>query len=228
MSVVENYSRIQDEIGKIAIAIGRDPGNIRIIAVSKTFDAPTVQEAIDAGVRVFGENKVQEAKIKIPLLKGDFSFHMVGHLQTNKARDAVNLFDAIHSIDRIETAVKVDAEAGRIAKKQKVLVQVNASREDSKSGVAPGDSLDLVRKILDLENLELIGLMTMAPFTDEEGPVRSAFRETRRLLDRINDTFRLTLGELSMGMSSDYRIAVEEGATMLRIGTAIFGSRNIE
>lgn len=228
MSVIENYNRIRDEISKIAISVGRSPGDIRIIAVSKTFEAAVVQEAIDAGIRVFGENKVQEAKRKLPQLKGDFSFHMVGHLQTNKAHDAVKLFDLIHSIDRIDTAEKVDLESGRIGKKQRVLVQVNASGEESKSGIAPDAVHGLVKRILELEHLELEGLMTMAPFTEEVGPVRSAFRETRRLLDDINSSLGIALSGLSMGMSSDYRIAVEEGATLVRIGTAIFGNRNSE
>ncbi len=228
MGIIQNYNRIRDEIAKTAISVGRNPGDIRIIAVSKTFVAAVVQEAIDEGIRVFGENKVQEAKRKIPQLKGSFSFHMVGHLQTNKAHDAVKIFDLIHSIDRADTAEKVDQESGRIGKRQKVLVQVNASGEESKSGVAPESALALVTRVLELEHLELMGLMAMAPFTDDAGPVRNAFRETRRLLDDINNSLGIDLRELSMGMSSDYRIAVEEGATLVRIGTAIFGDRNQE
>lgn len=225
MSIIDNYNRIREDIGRIAVSGGRTPDDIRIISVSKTFGSEIIQEAISAGIRIFGENKVQEAKKKIPLLAGEFSFHMVGHLQTNKAHDAVRLFDLIHSIDRIDTAEKVNQEAGRIGKKQKILVQVNASGEASKSGIAPEASPGLIEGILKLEHIELLGLMTMAPFTDEEDPVRGAFRETKRLLDEINASLGIDLRELSMGMSSDYRIAVEEGATLVRIGTAIFGSR---
>jgi PLP dependent protein len=228
MGIIDNYIRIRDEIDRTAASIGRNPGDIRIIAVSKTFDEAVIQEAIDAGIKIFGENKVQEAKRKIPQLTGDFAFHMVGHLQSNKAHDAVMLFDLIHSIDRIDTAVKVDREAGQAGKMQKVLVQVNASREESKSGISPESLPELAGRIRELEHLELLGLMTMAPFTDDEGPVRGAFREARRLLDDINRSMGLDLRELSMGMSSDYRIAVEEGATLVRIGTAIFGNRNRE
>lgn len=227
MSIIESYTRIAKEIAAVAATSGRSPGSIRIIAVSKTFDESVVQEAIDAGIRVFGENKVQEAKRKIPNLRGDFTFHMVGHLQTNKAREAVQLFDLIHSIDKIETAAAVDREAGRIGKKQKVLIQVNTSGEESKSGTDPSSARELAVKVKELKNLELLGLMTMAPFTDEEGIIRETFGAARKLLEEINGSLGLSLTELSMGMSSDYRIAVEEGATLVRIGTAIFGYRDM-
>ncbi len=228
MSIVDNYKKIREEIAEIAASSGRNPGDIRIIAVSKTFDETVVQRAIDAGIRVFGENKVQEAKQKVPKLNGDFTFHMVGRLQSNKARDAVTLFDMIHSIDKIDTAEKVDLEAGRIGKTQKVLIQVNASGEENKSGVAPESAVELVKRIREMKHLELCGLMTMAPFTDDENVIRKTFRKTRQLLDEINNSLKTEFGELSMGMSSDYRIAVEEGATLVRIGTAIFGHRNYE
>jgi PLP dependent protein len=226
MSIIANYNRLLTEIAEAAAAAGRNPGDIRIVSVSKTFDKAAVQEAIDAGIRLFGENKVQEAKRKIPNLRGDFSFHMIGHLQSNKARVAVRLFDMIHSIDRADTAEKLDHEAGLLGKKQTVLIQVNASGEISKSGVEPGAAPELARRVMDLEHLELRGLMTMAPFTDDEGLVRGAFRTAKRLLDEINGLLGTDLRELSMGMSSDYRIAVEEGATLVRIGTAIFGQRD--
>ena len=227
MSIIENYTRIEKEIALIAAASGRDSGKIRIVAVSKTFDEKSVQEAIDAGIRVFGENKVQEARKKIPALRGDFTFHMVGHLQSNKARDAVHLFDLIHSIDKTETALAVDREAGRIGKRQKVLIQVNASGEVSKSGIEPGTARELAARVMEMKNIELLGFMTMAPFTDSEATIRGTFRAARRLLDEINGSLGIALAELSMGMSSDYRIAVEEGATLVRIGTAIFGNRDL-
>jgi PLP dependent protein len=226
MSIIENYKRIETEVAGVAVSSGRNPLGTRIICVSKTFDESVVQEAIDAGIRVFGENKIQEAKRKIPNLKGDFTFHMIGHLQSNKARDAVSLFDLIHSIDKAETAASVDREAARIGKRQKVLVQVNTSGEESKSGIDPADAPDLVKRILDMKNLDLRGLMTMAPFTDDESVIRDTFRSARKLMEAINTSLGISLNELSMGMSSDYRIAVEEGATMVRIGTAIFGHRD--
>ncbi len=228
MSVIENYNRLLGEIHEIASSCGRNRDDISLIAVSKTFDESVVQAAIDAGIRLFGENKVQEAKTKIPGLKGDFIFHMIGHLQSNKAREAVRMFEMIHSIDSIGTAVKVDGEATAIGKKQKVLIQVNASGEESKSGIPPAAAIELARQITGLRNLDLRGLMSMAPFTDDRERIRSSFRKTREVLGRINEELGLGLRELSMGMSSDYGIAVEEGATLVRIGSAIFGHRTVE
>jgi PLP dependent protein len=228
MSIIENYNRILDEIHGIAASCGRNPEEIKIITVSKTFDGTVVQSAIDAGIKLFGENKVQEARTKIPVLKGDFIFHMIGHLQSNKAKDAVRMFDMIHSIDSISTAAKVDIEAGGAGKTQKVLIQVNASGENSKSGVSPSSAVELAKDIIGLKNLDLGGLMTMAPFTEDRELIRSSFRKTRETLELINGALNLKLRELSMGMSSDYRIAVEEGATLVRIGTAIFGHRTVE
>jgi pyridoxal phosphate enzyme (YggS family) len=225
MAIIDNYNRIRSDVAAIAAALGRNPEAIRIVAVCKTIGAAAVQEAIDSGIRLFGENMVQEAKRKIPNLKGDFAFHMIGHLQTNKARDAVGLFDCIHSIDKFSTAAKVDHEAGRIDKVQKILIQVNASGEQSKSGVPPESLTGLIMQTLDLKHLELCGFMTMAPFTSDEQLVRESFKTTRELLEDINVRLNLSLFELSMGMSADYRIAVEEGSTMVRIGTAIFGER---
>jgi pyridoxal phosphate enzyme (YggS family) len=226
--MIENYNRILNEIHEIAASCGRNPEEIKLIAVSKTFEASVVQGAIDAGIRLFGENKVQEARTKIPLLKGDFVFHMIGHLQSNKTKEAVRMFDMIHSLDSFSTATKVDGEAAGIGKRQKVLIQVNASGENSKSGVSPASAVELAGQVLGLKSLDLRGLMTMAPFTEDKDLIRSAFRKTREMLERINSVHNLHLSELSMGMSSDYRIAVEEGATLVRIGTAIFGHRTIE
>jgi PLP dependent protein len=228
MSIIENYNRILNEIHEIAASCGRNPDEINLIAVSKTFDESVVQGAIDAGIRLFGENKIQEARAKIPRLKGDFIFHMIGHLQSNKAKDAVRMFDMIHSIDSINTAAKLNSEAAGMGKKQKVLIQVNASGENSKSGVSPALAIELAQQIIGLSSLDLRGLMTMAPFTEDTELIRSAFRKTRKMLEQINSTLKLDLRELSMGMSSDYRIAVEEGATLVRIGMAIFGHRTVE
>lgn len=225
MSVIENYRRIMDTVAETAVRHGRTPGEIRIVAVSKTFPAGTVQHAIDDGIFLFGENKVQEAKSKIPVLKGSFDFHLVGHLQSNKAKDAVVLFSLIHSIDKFSTAVKVDQEAAKTGKIQKILVQVNTSEEASKSGIDAENSIELCRQIISLRNLELLGLMTIGPLGGDDRAVRSSFISLRNLLAEVNTFLGLELKELSMGMSSDYIIAVEEGATLLRIGTSIFGGR---
>lgn len=214
-----------DTVAETAVRHGRTPGEIRIVAVSKTFPAGTVQHAIDDGIFLFGENKVQEAKSKIPVLKGSFDFHLVGHLQSNKAKDAVVLFSLIHSIDKFSTAVKVDQEAAKTGKIQKILVQVNTSEEASKSGIDAENSIELCRQIISLRNLELLGLMTIGPLGGDDRAVRSSFISLRNLLAEVNTFLGLELKELSMGMSSDYIIAVEEGATLLRIGTSIFGGR---
>lgn len=228
MGFIENYERVKREVEAAALSCGRDPSRIHIVAVSKSFDAGVVQKAIDGGIRIFGENRVQEAKQKIPLLKGDFVFHMVGHLQSNKARDAVRLFDLIHSIDKLSTAKAVADEAARANKRQKVLIQVNTSGEDTKSGVSPDESIELARGVTALPTLDLLGVMTIGPLTDDEAAIRKSFIMARTIMHDINQTLGLSLTELSMGMSGDFRIAVEEGATLLRIGTAIFGEREVK
>ena len=224
MSIGENYNRISEEIRSIARSLGRTD-EIQIVAVSKNFPAETIQNAIDSGITLLAENRIQEAKAKMPKLTGTFSVHLVGHLQSNKARDAVKLFDVIHSIDKISTAKKVDAEASAIGKRQKILIQINASGEESKYGIEPEKAPQLVKEITDLNNIELLGLMTIAPFTDNKELVRRAFKETRDLMLEINAQEGLQLRELSMGMTSDYVQAVKEGSTMVRIGRAIFGER---
>ena len=228
MTIIDNYRKIRDEIDKKAIETGRKPDDIRIISVSKTFSFHDVQEAIDSGIMLFGENKVQEAKEKISQLQGDFNFHMLGHLQTNKAKEAVKLFEMIHSIEKMETALKVDNEAFKINKIQRVLIQLKTSDEDTKSGIEPDEALKLAEYISHLKNLELEGVMSIGPLTDDIKLTRKSFRETAVTLVNINRSLSLSLKEISMGMSGDYLTAVEEGATILRIGTAIFGKRSYQ
>jgi len=223
--VFENYTRILGEVNEAASRSGRTPGSVRIVAVSKTVPRDLVQVAIDAGIRLFGENRIQEARAKIPELKGEFSFHLVGHLQSNKSRDAVGLFDLIHSVDKVGTARRIDEEAARAGKRQEILVQVNTSGEVTKNGAAPDETEKLCEAILGLEHVVTRGLMTIGPLEGDEGAVRASFAALRELLGRINGALGVSMTELSMGMSSDYRIAVEEGATIVRIGTAIFGTR---
>ena len=226
MSIFENYSGICEEIKNITASSGRNANEIAIIAISKTFTSSTIQEAIDQGIKVFGENKVQEAKQKVSELKGEFSMHLVGHLQSNKAKEAVKIFDLIHSIDKFSTAVKLDEEAKKINKVQNILVQVNTSGEDTKSGIEPGEVIKLCRDIIPLKNIDLIGLMTIGPFTEDIMRIRESFKTLKKLLNETNSILGTNMKELSMGMSSDYRLAIEEGATMLRIGSAIFGQRD--
>lgn len=225
MNTIDNYRKIYEELNKIAVSKGRNPEQIQIIPVSKTFPAEVIQDAINSGIRIFGENKVQEAKTKYRVLTGDFKLHLVGHLQSNKAKDAVELFEVIHSIDKISTAEKVNLEAEKINKIQKILVQVNTSGEETKNGIHPDSAGDLCRKIKSLKNLNLLGLMTIGPLTENKNETRKSFMKLKTLLISINTECGLDMKELSMGMSSDYIIAVEEGATMVRIGSAIFGQR---
>jgi pyridoxal phosphate enzyme (YggS family) len=223
--VARAYKRLCDIVAQTADRAGRNHDDIRIVAVSKTVPVDVIQSAIDAGIVLFGENRVQEAAAKIPQLRGDFSFHLVGHLQSNKSKEAVRLFDLIHSIDKASTAQKVNEEAAKIRKSQKVLVQVNTSGEATKSGVVPEEAKMLCEAVLQCGNLELCGLMTIGPLTDDEHAVRQSFRMLRELRDFINQSLGIAMKELSMGMSSDFTIAIEEGATMVRVGTKIFGAR---
>ena len=225
MSYYENYTKIKDSIKETALKISRNPDSIKIVSVSKTFTHEAVQEAINSGIIVFGENKIQEAKSKIPFLKGNFEFHMIGHLQSNKAKDAVALFSLIHSIDSLSTAEKVNREAEKIGKVQDILIQINSSGENSKSGISSSLAVDLAGAIIEMKNLNLKGIMTIGPLSDNESDIRKSFILTRHTLETINSELNLSLKELSMGMSDDYHLAIEEGATILRIGSAIFGRR---
>lgn len=226
MNIYDNYKSIIDSIHEKAIKCSRNPQSIKVVAVSKTFSAETVQDAINSGIMLLGENKIQEAKNKIPLLTGDFEFHMVGHLQSNKSKDAVKLFSMIHSIDSLSTAVKLDREADSSGKIQNILIQVNSSGEDSKSGILPDQAIDLAGSIIELKNLKLKGIMTIGPLTDNITEIRKSFALTVKTMERINMELSINLTEISMGMSDDYLTAIEEGATLLRIGSSIFGGRS--
>ena len=224
--IIENYRKLFEKIKDISLSEGRDPEEIRIIAVSKTFSSEIVQQAIDDGLSIFGENKIQEARHKIAELKGKFSFHLVGHLQSNKAKEAVRLFDLVHSIDKESTADKLNEEAIKINKIQKILVQVNTSGESTKSGIMPEETPEFIKNLFSFNNLKLLGLMTIGPFTGNEDEIRNSFRLLKELLNDSNKKLGIDMKELSMGMSDDYHIAIKEGATMLRIGSAIFGNRD--
>lgn len=226
MNIIDNYRKIRERINDKALSTGRNPDDIKIISVSKTFPYTDIQEAIDSGITLFGENKVQETILKLPHLHGNFNFHMLGHLQTNKAKDAVKLFEMIHSIDKEETALKVNNEALKINKVQRILIQIKTSEEETKSGIFPAEAIKLAEYITSLKNLRLEGVMSIGPLTDDSKITERSFKETADTLIYINRTLSLNLKELSMGMSGDYLMAVEHGATMLRIGTAIFGKRS--
>ncbi|MCL0083905.1 YggS family pyridoxal phosphate-dependent enzyme [Thermodesulfovibrionales bacterium] len=217
-----------------AMRAGRSPEEVKLIAVTKTVKIEIIKEAIDGGLRVLGENRVQEARAKIEELSRlstdnyeltGISWHLVGHLQKNKAKYAVQLFDLIHTIDSVELAEEIDRQAEKRGKIQRVLAQVKLSKEEAKHGVLPKDLMHLLEKIKALSNLKLEGLMTMPPFFEDTEEARPYFK---RLLEVRNELEKMgfILPELSMGMSNDFEVAIEEGATMVRIGTALFGERS--
>jgi pyridoxal phosphate enzyme (YggS family) len=224
----ERIKRVQERIREAARACNRSEESIRLVAVSKTMPAEIVKEAIEVGLTDFGENYIQEAREKITTLSTyPVTWHYIGHLQSNKAKYAVRMFDLIHSVDSLKLARELDKCAKKNAKVQDILIQVNVAREDSKSGVYAEDTLQLLRDVARLENVAVKGLMTMPPYFNAPDRVRPFFAALRQLGDRIrNEDFpNISMEELSMGMTGDFEAAIEEGATMVRVGTAIFGER---
>jgi len=217
--ITYNINLIQQRIRAAAERAGRRPENIALIAVTKTVGPEDVEAALAAGQTLFGESRIQEARAKIPLVSGRARWHMIGHLQTNKARDAVALFEVIHSVDSVKLAVELNKWAERAGKTQAVLLEVNVSGEASKFGLKPEDLKSTVAEISRLARLETRGLMTIAPYAEAGEKARPSFRRLRELRDALG------LRELSMGMTHDFEVAVEEGATMVRVGTGIFGER---
>lgn len=224
----ERLDRIKKRITDAAIRCGRDPESVRLVAVSKTMDADRVAQAIDAGAAILGENYIQEARDKFnALYDRPVRWHFIGHLQSNKAKYAVRMFDLIHSVDSFKLAGALDKEARKNDKVQDILVQVNISREETKSGIEETEAVDLVTRVNGLKNVQIKGLMTMPPFFDQPEKARPYFRRLARLRERIISSGIPGAGmeELSMGMTGDFEVAIEEGATLVRIGTAIFGAR---
>ncbi len=224
----QRLKTVKDRIRKVAESCGRDPGSVRLVAVSKTMPADRVREAIASGVTILGENYIQEAREKIAeLSEHPVSWHFIGHLQTNKSKYAVKLFDLIHSVDSLRLARELNKQAGKINKVQEILIQVNLSEEASKSGTSSGELKELATEISQLEHIAVKGLMTMPPFFDEPERAKPFFSELRRLRNQVGAAAIPNLGmdELSMGMTGDFEVAIQEGATLVRIGTAIFGQR---
>ena len=224
----ERLDRINKRITDAATGCGRIPETIRLVAVSKTVDAGRVAEAIDAGVVILGENYIQEARDKFnTLYDRPVQWHFIGHLQSNKAKYAVRMFDLIHSVESFKLAKALDKEAHKNGKVQDILIQVNISQEETKSGIAETGAVELITQISGLENIRVKGLMTMPPFFDAPEQARPFFRQLARLRDRIveHNIPDVSMKELSMGMTGDFEVAIKEGATLVRIGTAIFGAR---
>ena len=226
-TVRDNVRRIRKDVEKAALKSGRMASDVRLMAVTKTVDDDRVMEAIEAGVDIIGENYVQEARRKIEKMGKTLEWHMIGHLQSNKAKYAVRLFDMIHSVDRLNLAREIDKRSGTMGRKTRILIEVNVSGEETKDGVRNEDAISLVREISTLENLSIQGLMTMPPWFDDPEDARSYFVSLRELRDSIieENIPNIEMSELSMGMSGDYEVAVEEGATIVRVGRAIFGER---
>jgi len=227
LSIVRNLEEIQNRVDRAARKVGRNSESVLIVAVSKTVAIPRIEEAIAAGVQALGENRVQEAREKIAAIGKKVPWHLIGHLQTNKAKQAVSLFEMVHSVDSLRVAEALDQEAGKQEKLLPVLVQVNLSGEASKSGVAADEALELIEEVAKMTHLQLQGMMTIPPYAADPEAGRPIYRGLRELRDHVNseDLSGTPLHHLSMGMSHDFEVAVEEGATIVRVGTLLFGER---
>jgi pyridoxal phosphate enzyme (YggS family) len=225
VSLTDNLTVIRARMAAACARAGRDPSGVTLLAVSKGMPPEVVREAADAGLTLFGENKVQEARAKIPLCPGRLHWHLIGHLQSNKCRDAVAFFGMIQSVDSVPLAEEIQKWADKAAKTMPVLLEVNLAGESSKFGFKPEALLEALGAINALPRLEIHGLMTIAPWTQDPEKVRPVFRRLRELKERCEEALGAPLPHLSMGMSGDFEVAIEEGATLVRIGTALFGAR---
>jgi pyridoxal phosphate enzyme (YggS family) len=227
MNVVMNLKSVLDKIRTAALKTGRDPAEVRLVAVSKTKSADLVNEAARFGQRLFGENYVQELVAKAKEITEPVEWHFIGHLQNNKVRQIAGLVTMIHSVDRISLAQEIDRQWGKMEQVCDVLIEVNIAGEETKCGTSVIEVSELVRRVASLPNVRIRGLMTMPPFYDDPERARPYFRELRRIAEKITaeNIPKTEMKELSMGMSGDFEVAIAEGATMVRIGSAIFGER---
>ncbi len=228
--IAENWKRIQERIAEAAINSSRNLNEIKIVAVSKTFPAETIEEAVEAGIAILGENRIQEAWQKYQRLGNIASWHLIGHLQTNKVKRAIQIFDVIHSVDSLHLAEEINRRCEQRNRDMEILLEVKTSDEPTKFGINPSQALELVQKVIALQHLRLTGLMTIGKFTSNEKEGRECFKMLRQVKDQINSNINLPkpIHHLSMGMSHDFEWAIDEGATMVRIGTAIFGQRQLK
>ncbi|MHC2994843.1 MAG: YggS family pyridoxal phosphate-dependent enzyme [Candidatus Atribacteria bacterium] len=220
-----NLEKINERIKKAALKANRNPDEIKLVAVTKTATIEQTKEAISAGVRIIGENKVQEAKKKYQILTGDIEWHLVGHLQTNKVKYAVEIFDLIHSVDSIKLAKEIDKRSLQFGKITNVLVEVNVSGEETKYGIRPEEIELFLGEISKFSGIRVMGLMTIAPIVKNKEEVRPYFKKLRELSKKINNENikNVKMDYLSMGMTDDFEVAIEEGANMVRIGRGVFG-----
>ncbi len=226
ISIAENLARVREQITQAAAKSGRSADDVELVAITKTHPAEKVRDAIEAGQTLFGESRVQEARAKIPELPSNLRWHFVGHLQKNKIRHALPLFEMIHSIDSFGLAQETNRIAEEEGMHPRVLLEVNVAGEGSKFGFSPDTLREQMDELLALPRLSILGLMTIPPLAEEANASRKYFLQLRELRDRLQTEFRVDLAQLSMGMTQDFAIAVEEGATLVRVGTAIFGERS--
>lgn len=232
MGLEENYRFVKQNIRDVCEKCGRNPDDIRIIAVSKTFPMSNIIELNNLGQTDFGENRIRELRDKYYNISFQYhetlniKWHMVGHLQSRKVKDLIAFIHLIHSVDSFELAKEIDESSKKINKVTNILVQVNTSGEEQKFGVKPAQTKEICNQFKGLDNIRIKGLMTMAKFTDDKEEIRNSFRTLKNLFDELKTEFT-DMEHLSMGMTNDYEIAIEEGATMLRIGSAIFGERSV-
>jgi pyridoxal phosphate enzyme (YggS family) len=227
MSFADNLAAIQQRIHAACARAGRDAQSVLLLAVSKTHPPETIAEAVNCGQILFGENKVQEARAKIPSCPGKARWHFIGHLQSNKAREAVELFEMIQSMDSLGLAREISKRCEQAAKQMPVLLEVNMAGESSKFGYPPERLLTELNELNSLPRLSIQGLMTLPPFTPNAEKSRPHFRRLRELKSQCEQILGAPLPHLSMGMSGDFEIAIEEGATIVRVGTALFGQRKV-
>jgi PLP dependent protein len=221
-AIADHLAAVRARIQAAAVRARRNADDVQLIAVSKTILPEIMREAVAEGVTVFGESRIQEAKAKLPELPGKLQWHFIGHLQTNKARDAVELFHTIQSVDSVRLARELDKCAAQASRTVPVLLECNVSGESTKFGFKPDEVMTALAELNALPRLEIRGLMTMAPFFEDPREARPTFRALRELRDRLQQQHGIPLPALSMGMTNDFEVAIEEGATMVRIGTAIF------
>jgi pyridoxal phosphate enzyme (YggS family) len=224
-SIAENLSRVREQIASAAVKSGRSADDVALVAITKTHRADKVREAIEAGQTLFGESRVQEARAKIPELPSNIRWHFVGHLQKNKVRQALPLFEMMHGVDSLALAQDINRVAEEEGVYPRILLEVNVAGEGSKFGFSADQLRDQMEELLALPRVSIEGLMCIPPLADESEPSRKFFVQLRELRESLENEFDLQLSQLSMGMTNDYPIAVEEGATFVRVGTAIFGER---
>src|SRR6266568_2660932 len=224
--IQENLERVRERIAQAAAKAGRAVDEIELVAITKTHDAEKVREAIEAGHTLFGESRVQEARVKIPELPSNLRWHFVGHLQKNKIRHALPLFEMIHSVDSLALAQDMNRIAEEEGLHPRILLEVNVAGEGSKFGFTPEKLRQEMETLLALNRLSILGLMTIPPLAPKAEASRRFFTQLRELRDRLQAEIHVDLAQLSMGMTQDFTVAVEEGATLVRVGTAIFGERS--